>query len=65
MKIDHLSLSTTPIFLLDNDKIVSQGTGFYYVHQEDKINVLYLITNYHVLTGSSPTEKKSNKGNSG
>jgi len=64
MKIDHLSLSTTPIFLLDNDKIVSQGTGFYYVHQEDKINVLYLITNYHVLTGSSPTEKKSNKGNS-
>ena len=57
--IDHISLSTTPIFLYKNNTLISQGTGFFYVHQDlGTVPTLYLITNYHVLTGSSPLEKK-------
>jgi len=60
MEVDNISLSTTPVFLLRGDKVVSQGTGFFYVHQDlNDTQILYLITNYHVLTGSSPSENKS------
>lgn len=63
-EVDHLSLATTPILLYQDDKIVSQGTGFYYARKHDEnLSVLYLITNYHVLTGSSPTETKEPIGN--
>lgn len=63
MAIDHLSLSTTPIFLKNNDAIVSQGTGFIYVRERENEQVLFLVTNYHVLTGSSPEKKEPPKGN--
>jgi len=63
MTVEHLSLVTTPILLLDGNKIVSQGTGFYYGLEGQSDNtVLFLVTNYHVLTGYSPGEKKSPKG---
>lgn len=60
MKVDHLSLLTTPIILLKGDTRVSQGTGFYYVQpdSEKKLSAVFLVTNFHVLTGSSPSEKK-------
>lgn len=59
MEVDHISLSTTPIFLSKGDKVVSQGTGFFYVQQElNNLQILYLVTNHHVLTGSSPSENK-------
>ena len=58
MEVDYMSLSTTPIFLSMGDKLVSQGTGFFYIHQGSSLQILYLITNYHVLTGSSPLESK-------
>lgn len=58
MEIDHISLCTTPIFLYKADKPVSLGTGFFYAYQDLNVQVLYLITNYHVLTGSSPLENK-------
>jgi V8-like Glu-specific endopeptidase len=61
--MDDISLITTPIELLDNDKVVSQGTGFYVAHQYEGTDVVFLVTNYHVLTGSSPVENKKNIGN--
>lgn len=66
MAVDHLSLSTTPIVLYRDDVPVSQGTGFYYSHKlqaEDKGQALFLVTNYHVLTGYGPTENKKPIGN--
>ncbi|TYO95747.1 trypsin-like peptidase [Geothermobacter ehrlichii] len=58
MIIDHISLSTTPIFLRQGEQVVSQGTGFYFVKKNDENQVLFLVTNYHVLTGSAPNERK-------
>lgn len=60
MTVDHISLVTTPVLLLKGDTLVSQGTGFYYIsqHKEKNLSVVFLVTNYHVLTGSSPSDKK-------
>jgi hypothetical protein len=51
---------TTPVLLLNGDKVVSQGSGFYYaIHDSTKnTNIIFLVTNYHVLTGSAPSEKR-------
>lgn len=59
--VEHISMITTPVLLLKGDTIVSQGTGFYYALQDTtkNANVIFLVTNYHVLTGSAPYEKKS------
>jgi hypothetical protein len=57
--IDYLSLSTTPVNLLKGNDLVSQGTGFYYVEKAEGGQVLFLVTNYHVLTGSAPNDRKS------
>ena len=59
MKVDHLSLSTTPVHLFMENKLVSTGTGFYYLEQHQQDQVLFLVTNYHVLTGASPSEGKT------
>lgn len=61
--MDEISLITTPIELLNNDSLVSQGTGFYVAHKYEEIDVVFLVTNYHVLTGSSPVENKQHIGN--
>lgn len=62
--IDHLSLSTTPIFLWKGKELVSQGTGFYYLYEKENLKILCLVTNYHVLTGWAPHEQKPPKGDS-
>jgi len=63
MAIEHLSMITTPVILLKGDKIVSQGTGFYYeLRGSSQDTILFLVTNYHVLTGYSPKETKPPKG---
>lgn len=63
MDTEHLSMITTPVFLLKGDKIISQGTGFYYgLKGSSQNDILFLITNYHVLTGHSPKEIDSPKG---
>lgn len=61
--MEDSSLITTPIKLNDGNKLVSQGTGFYVVHWYGEETVLFLVTNYHVLTGSSPIEGKPPIGN--
>jgi len=63
MAIEHLSMITTPVILLKGDKMVSQGTGFYYeLKDSSQSTILFLVTNYHVLTGYSPKESKPPKG---
>ena len=59
-KVEHISMITTPILLLKGDTVVSQGTGFYYALRDSSKNaeIIFLVTNYHVLTGSAPFEKK-------
>lgn len=57
--VDHLSLSTTPVVLLKGDQPVSQGTGFYFARTAEHQSVLFLVTNYHVLTGHAPAEMKA------
>lgn len=51
---------TTPVILLKGDSAISEGTGFYFALQDTSKpgTILFLVTNYHVLTGSSPSEKK-------
>lgn len=61
MKVDHLSMITTQVLLCNADTVVSQGTGFYFI-KKDTVNnqtSLYLVTNYHVLTGSAPDDNKT------
>lgn len=61
--VEHISLITTPIVLLKGDNVISQGTGFFYVLEDStKGNVIFLITNYHVLTGNPPKTKQLPKG---
>ena len=63
MAIEHLSMITTPVILLKGDKAVSQGTGFYYEQKGSSQDViLFLVTNYHVLTGYSPEKTNPPKG---
>ena len=61
MKVEHISMITTPVLLLKGDSVASQGTGFYYALQDTAKNatIIFLVTNYHVLTGSAPHEKKA------
>lgn len=62
MSPDQISLQTTPVYLFNAGKLMSQGTGFYWVredkHEGKSTSALFLVTNYHVLTGSAPGEKK-------
>ncbi len=58
-EVDHLSLSTTPVVLFKGDQPVSQGTGFYFARTVESQSVLFLVTNYHVLTGHAPAEMKA------
>jgi hypothetical protein len=42
---------------------VSQGTGFFFAHEYAQGNALFLITNYHVLTGEPPGSSQPPIGN--
>jgi len=60
-QLDQLSFCTTPIYLLKGDTVVSQGSGFIYGNILDQDNGfctadIFLITNYHVLTGYPPED---------
>ncbi len=64
MGVEDISLSTTPVILSRGDTVVSQGTGFFYLHRHTDLDlkILYLVTTYHVLTGSRPLEHKPPAG---
>jgi hypothetical protein len=54
--VEAASLMTTPVYLLDGTKQVSQGTGFFFgiKNLNGVIDTVFLVTNYHVVTGHSP-----------
>lgn len=55
--LSPLSLITTPIELHKGDQLLSCGTGFYYLSQWDNANLVFLVTNYHVLTMNGPNDR--------
>ncbi len=59
---EHISLITTPIFLLQGENVISQGTGFFYASVDGDKQIIFLVTNYHVLTGNAPNTSKTPKG---
>ncbi|PIT97686.1 hypothetical protein COT77_00035 [Candidatus Berkelbacteria bacterium CG10_big_fil_rev_8_21_14_0_10_41_12] len=54
-----LSFSVTPVKLIKNDKGLSFGTGFFYQAAWGNENCIFLITNYHVITGIKTEERKT------
>ena len=62
--VDAASLMTTPVYLLDGSRQVSQGTGFFYGNKNSLgiIDTVFLVTNYHVVTGNSPGSTQPRQG---
>jgi len=54
--VDARSLMTTPVWLFDGGRPVSQGTGFFFglAGASGGIETVFLVTNYHVVTGLPP-----------
>ncbi|ELH4238927.1 S1 family peptidase [Serratia marcescens] len=52
--VNQLSLITTLVSLKDKGVPVSIGTGFFY--QDVNSGTIFLVTNYHVISGVSPGE---------
>ncbi len=50
------SLMTTPVVLVNGTRAVSQGTGFFFASTtiDGKPDTVFLVTNYHVVTGRPP-----------
>src|SRR6516164_1821686 len=50
------SLMTTPIVLMNGGRSISQGTGFFFASTsvDGKPETVFLVTNYHVVTGRAP-----------
>lgn len=55
--VHGLSLVTTLVTLRHRGHPVSIGTGFFYISGKGDKSVMFLATNYHVITGIGPTEK--------
>ena len=56
-KVEDMSLMTTPVLLINGTRQVSQGTGFLYATTKPNgkdIDMVFLATNYHVVTGNEP-----------
>ena len=47
---------TTPVLLMSGTRAVSQGTGFFFASTtlDGKPDTVFLVTNYHVVTGRPP-----------
>jgi hypothetical protein len=54
--VDVQSLMTTPVWLYNGARRVSQGTGFFYrtLRPDGTAAAVFLVTNYHVVTGHAP-----------
>lgn len=62
--VEAVSLMTTPVYLFQGNRQVSQGTGFFYgvPNASNVIDTVFLVTNYHVVTGNSPNTNLPAKG---
>ena len=54
--VEAPSLMTSPVVLMNGTHPVSQGTGFFFASTtlDGKPDVVFLVTNYHVVTGRAP-----------
>jgi hypothetical protein len=54
--LEPASLMTTPVLLMNGTRAVSQGTGFFFASTtlDGKPDTVFLVTNYHVVTGRPP-----------
>ncbi len=64
VELDPASLMTTPIVLMDGNRRVSQGTGFFFASTtpDGKADTVFLVTNYHVVTGHAPLSTQPRAG---
>lgn len=55
---------TTPVWLLRGQQPVSQGTGFLFASTTpgNEIDTVFLVTNYHVVTGHAPAATATPSG---
>jgi hypothetical protein len=67
--VDEKSLMTTPVYLYNGGAEIAQGTGFFYANmklaqqgKEPEVETLFLVTNYHVVTGHGPSIKAARSG---
>ena len=67
--VDPQSLMTTPVYLFNGANEISQGTGFFYANMKPsqpgkapEVETLFLVTNYHVVTGHAPGLKTARSG---
>ena len=54
--VDPASLMTSPVVLMNGAREVSQGTGFFFASTlpDGTPDTVFLVTNYHVVTGHAP-----------
>lgn len=64
VELDPASLMTTPIVLMNGSQRVSQGTGFFFASTtaDGKADTVFLVTNYHVVTGHAPLSTQPKTG---
>ncbi|MCC7185324.1 MAG: trypsin-like peptidase domain-containing protein [Acidobacteria bacterium] len=64
LTVEPVSLMTTPVYLFQGNRQISQGTGFFYgvANAANVIDTVFLVTNYHVVTGNSPNTTLAAKG---
>lgn len=62
--VEFASLMTTPVYLFQQSRQISQGTGFFYgvPNADNVVDTVFLVTNYHVVTGHSPGTALPPKG---
>ena len=64
--VEPASLMTTPVFLMNGGQAIQQGTGFFFASTkaDGTPDTVFLVTNYHVVTGRTPSSKDPGLGDS-
>jgi hypothetical protein len=62
--VEPASLMTTPVFLMNGRTAIQQGTGFFFASTkpDGTPDTVFLVTNYHVVTGRTPLSKEAPLG---
>ena len=62
--VDPASLMTSPVLLFAGDRQLSQGTGFFFASTkpDGTPETVFLVTNYHVVTGVAPFSPEPRRG---
>lgn len=63
-EVDPASLMTTPVLLFSGNRQISQGTGFFFANtkSDGTPDRVFLVTNYHVVTGQPPQSTEPRRG---